>query len=163
MNSWRGWGSKNDLECPPLCSGHIQRKEYFLICSSGKSADFPELPFHGWGRKGRWHICRLPCILLCESWIQKRPQAFLHKNKNRGTQVVKLHVPFLFSSHTVRYQSHRMPRIEMQSKRSCISLEKREWNGEMGLTRYGGPRKSGFSQMLLQAHLLFWCNAVRIN
>ena len=78
MNSWRGWGSKNDFECPPLCSGHIQRKEYFIICSSGKSADFPELPFHGWGRKGRWHICRLPCIPLCESWIQKRPQAFLN-------------------------------------------------------------------------------------
>ena len=53
-------------------------------------------------------------------------------------QVVKLHVPFLFLLHTVRYQSHRMPRIEMQSKRSCISLEKREWNGGMGLTRYGG-------------------------
>ena len=34
------------------------------------------------------------------------------KNKNRGTQVVKLHVPFLFLLHTVRYQSHRMPRIE---------------------------------------------------
>ena len=115
MNSWRGWGSKNDFECPPLiglrhpasasCLGrhsrlagrcpnnsslfpplaavvvvasHIQRKEYFIICSSGKSADFPELPFHGWGRKGRWHICRLPCIPLCESWIQKRPQAFLN-------------------------------------------------------------------------------------
>ena len=78
MNNWRGWGSKNDFECPPLCSGHIQRKEYFIICSSGKSADFPELPFHGWGRKGRWHICRLPRIPLCESWIQKRPQAFLN-------------------------------------------------------------------------------------
>ena len=84
MNSWRGWGSKNDFECPPLCSGHIQRKEYFIICSSGKSADFPELPFHGWGRKGRWHICRLPCIPLCESWIQKRPQAFLHKKQKSG-------------------------------------------------------------------------------
>ena len=68
---------------PPLAAvvvvaSHIQRKEYFLICSSGKSADFPELPFHGWGRKGRWHICRLPRIPLCESWIQKRPQAFLN-------------------------------------------------------------------------------------
>ena len=68
---------------PPLAAvvvvaSHIQRKEYFIICSSGKSADFPELPFHGWGRKGRWHICRLPRIPLCESWIQKRPQAFLN-------------------------------------------------------------------------------------
>lgn len=34
------------------------------------------------------------------------------KNKNRGMQVVKLHVPFLFLLHLVRYQSHRMPRIE---------------------------------------------------
>ena len=62
-------------------SSSLQRKEYFLICSSGKSADFPELPFHGWGRKGRWHICPFPCALLCESQIQKRPQAFPHKTK----------------------------------------------------------------------------------
>lgn len=76
-------------------------------------------------------------------------------------QVVKLHVPFLFSSHTVRYQSHRMPRIEMQSKRSCISLEKENGMEEWGLHGMEVPRKSGFSQMLLQAHLLFWCNVVR--
>lgn len=64
---------------PSACAlGIFSGKNIFLICSSGKSADFPELPFHGWGRKGRWHICRLPCILLCESWIQKRPQAFLN-------------------------------------------------------------------------------------
>ena len=50
----------------------------FLICSSGKSADFPELPFHGWGHKGKWHIYPFSCALLCESWIQKRPQAFLN-------------------------------------------------------------------------------------
>ena len=156
MNNWRGWGSKNDFECPPLiglrhpasasCLGrhsrlagrcpnnsslfpplaavvvvasHIQRKEYFLICSSGKSADFPELPFHGWGRKGRWHICPFPCALLCESQIQKRPQAFLHKNKNRGTQVVKLSVPFLFSLRRLWYQTQPVPRRKQQSKPCC--------------------------------------------
>ena|GEM_PF-7026304 len=47
--------------------------------------------------------------------------------------MVKLHVPFLFFLHTVRYQSHRMPRIEIQSKLSCTSLEKREWNGGIGV------------------------------
>ena len=98
---------------------HIQRKEYFIICSSGKSANFPELPFHGWGRKGRWHICPFPCALLCESQIQKRPQAFLHKNKNRGVQVVKLHVPFLFSLRRLWYQTQPVPRRKQQSKPCC--------------------------------------------
>ena len=77
MNSWRGWGSKNDFECPPLCSGHIQRKNYFNFAFVAACGPL-QTHFHGWGRKGRWHICRLPCIPLCESWIQKRPQAFLN-------------------------------------------------------------------------------------
>ena len=42
---FRHWRRSSSLR-----SGHIQRKEYFIICSSGKSADFPELPFHGWHR-----------------------------------------------------------------------------------------------------------------
>ena len=41
--------AQHDFECAPRCSAHNQRKIYFLICNSGKSADFPELPFHGWG------------------------------------------------------------------------------------------------------------------
>ena len=111
---FRRWRRSSSLR-----SGHIQRKEYFIICSSGKSADFPELPFHGWGRKGRWHICPFPCALLCESQIQKRPQAFLHKNKNRGTQVVKLSVPFLFSLRRLWYQTQPVPRRKLQSKPCC--------------------------------------------
>ena len=111
---FRRWRRSSSLR-----SGHIQRKEYFIICSSGKSADFPELPFHGWGRKGRWHICPFPCALLCESQIQKRPQAFLHKNKNRGVQVVKLHVPFLFSLRRLWYQTQPVPRRKLQSKPCC--------------------------------------------
>ena len=47
--------------------------------------------------------------------------------------MVKLYVPFLFSSHKVRYQTHPAPRIEIQSKLSCTSLEKREWNGGIGV------------------------------
>ena len=77
MNSWREWGSKNDFECPPLCSGHIQRKNYFNFAFVAACGPL-QTHFHGWGRKGRWHICRLPRIPLCESWIQKRPQAFLN-------------------------------------------------------------------------------------
>ena len=51
------------------------------------------------------------------------------KNKNRGMQVVKLHVPFLFLLHTVRYQSHRMPRIEpWEQTKTTAHLKKRmEW------------------------------------
>ena len=41
--------AQHDFECAPRCSAHNQRKIYFQICNSGKSADFPELPFHGWG------------------------------------------------------------------------------------------------------------------
>ena len=51
------------------------------------------------------------------------------KNKNRGMQVVKLHVPFLFLLHTVRYQSHRMPRIEpWEQTKTTAHLKKRmDW------------------------------------
>ena len=77
MNNWRGWGSKNDFECPPLCSGHIQRKNYFNFAFVAACGPL-QTHFHGWGRKGRWHICPFPCALLCESQIQKRPQAFLN-------------------------------------------------------------------------------------
>ena len=38
--------------------GHNQRKEHFKFRNSGKSADFPELPFHGRGRKGKRHLQR---------------------------------------------------------------------------------------------------------
>ena len=37
---------------------HNQRKTYFIIRNSGKSADFPELPFHGRGRNGKWQLQR---------------------------------------------------------------------------------------------------------
>ena len=47
--------------------------------------------------------------------------------------MVKLYVPFLFFLHKVRYQTHPAPRIEIQSKLSCTSLEKREWNGGIGV------------------------------
>ena len=105
----------------------------------------------------------------------------LYKNKNRGVQVVKLYVPFLFSSHKVRYQTHPAPRIEIQSKLSCTSLEKREWNGGIGvcaamkapvgllshkvvLRKQDGaalPRQTwGFAEALAETPD-FWCNAVR--
>ena len=60
-----------------LRSGHIQRKNYFNF-AFGAACGPLQTHFHGWGRKGRWHICRLPRIPLRESWIQKRPQAFLN-------------------------------------------------------------------------------------
>ena len=67
---------------PPLAAvvvvaGHIQRKNYFNFAFVAACGPL-QTHFHGWGRKGRWHICRLPRIPLCESWIQKRPQAFLN-------------------------------------------------------------------------------------
>ena len=43
---------------------HIQRKNYFYICKSGKSADFPDLLFHGEGRNDKWH---LPARASCGS------------------------------------------------------------------------------------------------
>ena len=60
-----------------LRSGHIQRKNYFNFAFVAACGPL-QTHFHGWGRKGRWHICRLPRIPLRESWIQKRPQAFLN-------------------------------------------------------------------------------------
>lgn len=49
------------------------------------------------------------------------------KNKKRGMQVVKLHVPvFVFLLHTVRYQSHRMPRIEPWEQTKTTAHLKKE-------------------------------------
>jgi len=41
-------------------------------------------------------------------------------------QVVKLHVPFLFLLHLVRYQSHRMPRIEPWEQTKTTAHLKKE-------------------------------------
>ena len=69
---FRRWRRSSSLR-----SGHIQRKNYFNFAFVAACGPL-QTHFHGWGRKGRWHICRLPRIPLCESWIQKRPQAFLN-------------------------------------------------------------------------------------
>ena len=69
---FRHWRRSSSLR-----SGHIQRKNYFNFAFVAACGPL-QTHFHGWGRKGRWHICRLPRIPLCESWIQKRPQAFLN-------------------------------------------------------------------------------------
>ena len=37
----------NDFECPPLSLWAYSAEKLFLFRNSGKSADFPELPFHG--------------------------------------------------------------------------------------------------------------------
>ena len=69
---FRRWRRSSSLR-----SGHIQRKNYFNFAFVATCGPL-QTHFHRWGRKGRWHICRLPRIPLCESWIQKRPQAFLN-------------------------------------------------------------------------------------
>ena len=69
---FRHWRRSSSLR-----SGHIQRKNYFNFAFVAACGPL-QTHFHGWGRKGRWHICRLPRIPLRESWIQKRPQAFLN-------------------------------------------------------------------------------------
>ena len=43
------------LELAPLRSANISGKIIF-ICTSGKSADFPEVPFHGRGRSGKQYF-----------------------------------------------------------------------------------------------------------
>ena len=50
----------DDLECPPRCSGHIQRKNYFKFRVSEKSADFPETLFHKWGCNWQRQMPRYP-------------------------------------------------------------------------------------------------------
>ena len=50
----------DDLECPPRCSGHIQRKNYFKFRVSEKSADFPEPLFHKWGCNWQRQMPRYP-------------------------------------------------------------------------------------------------------
>ena len=43
------------LELAPLRSANISGK-IILVCTSGKSADFPEVPFHGRGRSGEQYF-----------------------------------------------------------------------------------------------------------
>jgi hypothetical protein len=59
----------DDLECPPRCSGHIQRKNYFKFRVSEKSADFPETLFHKWGRNWQRQMPR--SLPLGESVAQR--------------------------------------------------------------------------------------------
>ena len=49
---------RDDFECAPRCSAHLQRKKDFKFQVSGKSADFPETHFHGRGRNGKRHLQR---------------------------------------------------------------------------------------------------------
>ena len=54
MINTRGW---DDLECPPRCSGHIQRKNYFYFAFVALCGAL-QTHFHGWGRNGKRHLLR---------------------------------------------------------------------------------------------------------
>ena len=51
-------GRQNDLKCPPLRSGHHQRKNYFKFRDIGTPAGVPISHFYGRGRSGRRHLQR---------------------------------------------------------------------------------------------------------
>lgn len=161
MNSWRGWGSRNDFECPPLLLWAYSAERIFLICSSGKSADFPELPFHGWGRKGRRYIYHFTCIPLCESRLQKHPQAFPRKTKIGACRWSSCMSRFCFFCTRCGTNHTGCRASRCRANEAASHLKKENGMEEWGLHGMEVPRKSGFSQMLLQAHLLFWCNVVR--
>ena len=177
-----------------LRSGHIQRKNYFNFAFVAACGPL-QTHFHGWGRKGRWHICRLPRIPLRESWIQKRPQAFLNpkfKMKFLNLWPKRTRRPFQIIPQGLAHRGSFLTKTKIGARRwsSCMSrfcflrtrcgtnhtecrasrcraneaashLKKENGMEEWGLHGMEVQRKSGFSQMLLQAHLLFWCNVVR--
>ena len=62
----------------PLRSANISGKIIF-ICTSGKSADFPEVPFHGRGRSGKQHfyLRHLPWLGLPNSFRQLQREGSL--------------------------------------------------------------------------------------
>ena len=176
---FRRWRRSSSLH-----SGHIQRKEYFIICSSGKSTDFPELPFHGRGRKGRWHICRLPRIPLCESWIQKRPQAFLNpkfkmkflnlwpKRTRRPFQIVPQCLAHRGSSLTKQKSGHSGGQAECPvfvficaqcRTRALCAAQRMQSKPECCIL----PRKREYGMEEWSGALadapFFWCNVVRIS
>ena len=54
------------------------------------------------------------------SWLcAAKTEGVPSQNKNRGTQVVKLSVPFLFSLRRLWYQTQPVPRRKLQSKPCC--------------------------------------------
>ena len=66
----------DDLECPPRCFGHLQRKNYFKfrVCRALRGAT------NAFSQKGLFPVAALPVKKV----VQKRPQTFLnhdHKNK----------------------------------------------------------------------------------
>ena len=67
-----------------------------------------------------------------------RPSAqreFPRKNKNRGVQVVKLHVPFLFSLRRLWYQTQPCRAGSSRANRAAASRRKEkgmeEWSGAL--------------------------------
>ena len=71
-----GW---DDLECPPLCSGHFQRKEYFKFRGSETPAEF--------GGAKPLHLLTQTTPLLespTGAFIAAQPQPFLNPIFTRG-------------------------------------------------------------------------------
>ena len=65
----------DDLECPPRCFGHLQRKNYFIfrVCRALRGAT------NAFSQKGLFPVAAFPVKKV----VQKRPQTFLnHDHKN---------------------------------------------------------------------------------
>ena len=74
------------------------------------------------------------------------------ENKNRGVQVVKLYVPFLFVLHAAPYQKRLVPRMGMQSKPCCIPEKKENGMEELVSAQQSFPCRTRPGQMFLQEH-----------
>ena len=84
-----GYASKRTIwNALRLRSGHFKRN-FIIICDSGKSADFPESPFHGKGRKGNQHLLSVP---LKKDSLPALPQEAV------------LQIPFSFTTPAVKME-----------------------------------------------------------
>ena len=140
---FRRWQRSSSLH-----SGHIQRKNYFNFAFVAACGPL-QTHFHGWGRKGRWHICRLPRIPLCESWIQKRPQAFLHKTKIGACRWSSCTSRFCFLCVGCGTKHSRCRAGSCRANRAAASRRK-----EKGMEEWSGA---------LADAPFFWCNVVRTS
>ena len=64
-----------------------------MICKSGKSADFPDLLFHGRGRGGKRHICDMQfadvaCALKTQTAINFQSPHGIFSNSGIGILII---------------------------------------------------------------------------
>ena len=120
---------------------HIQRKNYFYICKSGKSADFPDLLFHGEGRNDKRHLPALapcgsvraaekvqPCLNGLRWLLSTSPNfsAEIVRTANDGNRVYKKNLGFCSFARLFTKKFPGKLKIQQKCRRKCLDRAQKE-------------------------------------